>query len=87
MLELDQAAALRQMGAVLTNEVYDGVPIPDQHDKQEEMNQSQKMFLKKPAVRLSGLVKKIVIAAGTTLAVVFNRPHNQAVSLLPSSIP
>ena len=29
MLELDQAAALRQMGVVLTNELYDGVLIPD----------------------------------------------------------
>ena len=41
MLELDQAAALRQMGVVLTNEVYDGVPIPDQHDEQQEIMESQ----------------------------------------------
>ena len=45
MLELYQASALRQMGVVLTNELYDGVPIPDQHDEQEEMNQSRKRFL------------------------------------------
>ena len=56
MLELDQAAALRQMGVVLTNEVYDGVRIPDQHDEQQEIRESRKTFLKKPAVRLAGLL-------------------------------
>ena len=87
MLELDQATALRQMGVVLTNEVYDGVRIPDQQDELEEIMESRKTFLKKPAVRLAGLVITIVLAVGTPLAIVFHRPPNQAVSLLPSSIP
>ena len=45
------------------------------------------MFLKKPALRLEGLVITTVLAVGTTLAVIFHRLPNQAVSLLPSSIP
>ena len=44
MLELDQAAALRQIGVVLTNEVYDGVLVPGQHDEQEEIMESRKKF-------------------------------------------
>ena len=33
MLELDQSEALRHMDAVLTNEVYYGVPVPNQNGK------------------------------------------------------
>ena len=48
------------MGVVLTNEVYDSVHIPYQHDEQEEMKQSYKRFLNKPALKLAALVETII---------------------------
>ena len=35
MLEIYKATVLREMGIRLTNELYDGIRIPNQHDQQE----------------------------------------------------
>ena len=61
--------AHRQNGVVLTNEVYDGILIPDQHEGQEELKQSQILFLKKPLVRLAGLVVTTILIVETPLAI------------------
>ena len=74
MLGIDQTTALRQIGVVITNDVYDSVQIP-YHREEEEMNQSQKRF-KKLAINLA-----IIIAVVTPLAVVFHRQHNQVFSV------
>ena len=42
--DTDYTRAHRQIGVVLTNEVYDGVLIPDQHEGQEELKQSDIVF-------------------------------------------
>ena len=67
--DTDYTRALRQIGVVLTNEVYYGVLIPDQHEGQEELNQSQKLFLKKPSFRLAGLVVTTIITVENPLSV------------------
>ena len=87
MVQIDQATALRQMGVILTNEVYAGVCIPDEHNEQEEMNRPWKRFLNKLEVRLAGLVVKEILAVGTHLTVLSQVHTDQVVSLLPSSIP
>ena len=65
--DTDYTRAHRQIGVVLTNEVYYGVLIPDQHEGQEELNQSQIIFLKKPSFRLAGLVVKTILTVETPL--------------------
>ena len=67
--DTDYTRALIQIGVVLTNEVYDGVLIPDQHEGQEELNQSQILFLKKPSFRLAGLVVTTILTVETPLSV------------------
>ena len=42
--DTDYTRAHRQIGVVLTNEVYDGVLIPDQHEWQEELKQTDFFF-------------------------------------------
>ena len=44
--DTDLTRALQQMGVVLTNEVYDGVLIPNRHDGKKELNQSLRLFFK-----------------------------------------
>ena len=67
--DTDCTRAHRQIGVVLTNEVYDGVLIPDHHEGQEELNQSQILFLKKPSVRLAGLVVTTILTVETPLSI------------------
>ena len=85
--DTDLTRALRQMGVALTNEVYDGVLIPKWHEGQEELNQSQRLFLKKPSVRLSYLVVTTILTVVTSLDAVLHRQSNPVVSMISSSIP
>ena len=78
--------ALRQMGVVLTNVVYDGVLLPDRNEGQEELNQSLRLFLKKPSVRLADLVVTTILTVGTSLAVAFHRQYKPVVSMISRSI-
>ena len=55
MLYIDQITVLMEMGVRITNELYYGVLITNNREE-EEMNPSRKIFLKKLAVRLAGLV-------------------------------